>query len=533
MSSASSAASATYRIQGKRDDFFQTKEEKNILFSKALNSTHHYLFQNPEKSIQNLVNDIYNTNMDDENLNNMREALKYMSLTSFQERLSATGNKFLAYLAVISNESLCLNANKTINLEETKKAIRGFFSNGDIIDFDDSAIKNLKFTDDNFCFGKKRYASLRGVHSNKAVFVAIQERIPYATNKLKSSLVSLDINFDEIPLKKIEGNIVEMSGGDSHGNPKLVLYELIHGGFLKIKDTGAWNELMEHFDRNTAHTKTAKLIRDVLEPTKNFHAKYISLGNNLADKFQNGNDAHLGAIFHFLEECKISFKIIHSNHDMETIRYYLRNKDKGEDQAFELELCPMLNENDATTLTKLHAFLSQSRPMKKLFKEYMAVYVRHISVFEIAPDQKHFYGHGAVNDRIYIDCAKKANIQNPETMEPQAVVAIINRWFQNNVLTSLKAYEEEFPMFRNSARIHYDGHPFLAAAWSIGPGKDATRGSGTKYVSDLTPPRGLTVVHGHTPQLEGADKYITLDGDFGLDDKKQGTRNLFVVCYAS
>jgi hypothetical protein len=212
----------TYSVLGPRQSsyLFQDKDE---IFEKALLAVENKL-RNPEaetfESAADLVSLLYShdSSAHDADTLAIREALKSRSLIN--HCLSATGNKVLAYLAIVSDAG-CIDDRGRVRLEYTKSVIRHFFSNPDEIELDDSAIRNIRFEDNTLAsagetdgpesrtlvFGKNRFRNVSlqvnyEKFDNKVVICNARSKAEAAT----SAMVELSIDLTQVPQKARPSN---------------------------------------------------------------------------------------------------------------------------------------------------------------------------------------------------------------------------------------------------------------------------------------------------------------------------------------
>jgi len=442
-----SSASSQFKLQGSRNRyFFVGQTEKNKIFTEAIDCIHDYLLRHKDESIPQLVAAIYN-NTENPQVEPIREALRSRSF--ILDCLSASGNKILAYLAVLHNEK-CLKKDGphkgSIDLTETKKTIRSFFSNENSIKFDDSAIKHLKLEDTYFSFGKKRYAHLTPVLSNKATFHAIASRTTALTEGAQPQIVSLNINLitvDNIPSKSVNGDVVEVTCGNLHGNTILMLDELVQSGVLQIQDKSAWNKMTSDISQDRNHLDIMSRIRNALKPHPDFKGKIIFSGDK--EKPRIHNDFFKLSILSFLTECKIQYTCIHSPADKAIIEYYLRNKGKTNIDGFVTKVNLTENNNSKTALDILDESLKKSTEKNKMTETFTALmenYLTHLAVFEVSANEQNLYCYGMLADKPYSDISKKIGIDMPGKMDPSHTAVLMGRWLRRSVFTDLKSYQE-------------------------------------------------------------------------------------------
>lgn len=124
-------------------------EDKMDLFENAVNAVKTILDDRscvkPVTSVPELMRLVFDKDNQDPQLETIREALRPTTNFGFHT-LSATGNKLLACLALVHDKH-CLGHDGYLNMDLTKSTIRSWFANADMVDFDDSALRNIHGND--------------------------------------------------------------------------------------------------------------------------------------------------------------------------------------------------------------------------------------------------------------------------------------------------------------------------------------------------------------------------------------------------
>jgi len=504
--------SATFRVLGPRENcsFYSDREP---IFKEALKAIVGKL-DNPytsAPSVPELVRQIFDPNNRDRALDSIREAIKSRSI--WFHCLSATGNKILAYLAIIHDED-CLDNEGKIKLEYTKKVIRNFFDNPNDIELDDSAIRNICDNRNqpdaamrHLIFGRNRFRDIQlpdKCHS--------EERISHFRTKIDDGCRQrmeqnrfLKVSLNSIPKDNGVQHFNQAVVGDMHANSVLLLHELVELGFIRVSSARGMEDLVTAIKVNDCQGFGA-LLPQVLEfgPSAGGNKEFISLGDLVGDR--RYNDYFIVSILDFLRQSRSPYKIIFSNHDAEFIRYFLANKEKTVDENFEVNAIDIMHEDVRRSLNALNTTLNNDKALRRKFIAMVEQsYLPHLKVFSLSTDERILYAHAIVNKAIFQDIEEQAGIDRDAPLKDR--LNQINEWFGKNVICSSQHFERYIPR-DTSAISAFRGYPLFAAIQNIGPLRNEMRANDqnieyNKYLlnMDLPHPSLLAVVHGHTHAL--------------------------------
>ncbi len=504
----------TFRSLGARKDYFYTDWEKAQLFADGIDKIKGLLTNAnvgcQPRSIPELVRIIFDENRHDREIETIREAIRPTCRFGFHD-MSATGTKLLACLAITQDPN-CFGKNGELRTEYTKSVIRGWFSNGDTVTLDDSALMNIRLDSadndkdgkDRIILGKNRLSTV-GLYSAGRLADSIQTNRKAA--KLGQTEMTLDLSTR--PIKTVTNPFNEAALGDMHANSVMLLHQLVQLGFAEIQagKEGNWDQLV-------AKIKTSDVngFRDLLSQTlelKHPEKKLVLLGDLLSDR--SFNDWFMLGVIDFLHEKNQSFDIIFSNHDAAFIEYYLFNKDKPSNEVYAAKSTKNDRQkivhatNPNSSLQALNQKLNHDPSLRQEYLRMTGNYINHLSLLGCSEDQRSLYSHGVVNQAM-MDSMLEAAGKTEEELENlglQEKTRIINSHFRSQALGSLEDFHELFQPC--DAVTENEPNPFYLSIWNTGPFQDNRhihKTKGKQYLNADIPVGATQAVHGHTKDMK-------------------------------
>ena len=141
------ATKASYQVLGERETALDaTAKEK--AFNDAIGSNQKLLSKTTtDQTIRNvpqLIREIFDLSKTDTDLEKIREVIRSNNNIFGLHKLSASGNKLLATLAIIQYPDKCFFADGKLRVEFTANVMRGWFDNGEDLIIDNSALQNIQ-----------------------------------------------------------------------------------------------------------------------------------------------------------------------------------------------------------------------------------------------------------------------------------------------------------------------------------------------------------------------------------------------------
>ncbi len=533
------AVKANYQVLGARETVLDAAAKERA-FTDAITTIQALLSKTnadrPIRNVPQLVREIFDLSKKDPDLEKIREVIRSNDNIFGLHKLSASGNKLLAALAVIQYPDKCFSADGKLKVEFTASVMRGWFENGTDLIIDGSALQNFQkdpqdATGQSIRLGKHRLAGIKftahsdisqALENNKKSLALGEQKIPVDLSDTKRPAA---------PPAKLR-QAVEITGGDMHGNSKMLLHFLVSTGIAEIKSDGqgAWEELIKKIEKNdvTGFRVTLPHCLEIIRPSKNL----VLLGDLLADRGQN--DWFTLSILEFLHDQNQPFDIIFSNHDAAFVEYYLDNKNKSTKEPYEVSKKGVtqhgLRGDQGNSLIKLNDTLNDKTEniklnYRQLFNQMTEKYLGHLKLVECHPDQRSLYSHGVVNDDLLADMLTLSGVNEYQQEETglQEKAHAINKHFQRFLHRDGNYFRE---MMNQEAGTGEElAKPFAAVIWNDGPKmnnrlKDASiiKTSDHRYTR-LPPPRQFdNLIHGHTEDLRNARQKE-------LDDRRKKIAN--------
>ena len=519
------AAKASYQVLGARETKLDAAAKEQA-FNDAINSIKNLLSNpntnRPIRNVPQLVREIFDLTKSDPDLENIREVIRSNDNIFGLHKLSASGNKLLATLAIIQYPDKCFSADGKLRVEFTASVMRGWFDNGADLIIDRSALQNfqkdpLDATGQSIKLGKNRLAGIQLTdHST-------------ISQTLENNKKSLNLGGQKIPVN-IKGlqqpanpppelrSANEITGGDMHGNSKMLTHFLVQTGIAQVKGDAqkAWAELMRKIDDNdiVGFKETLPHCLDLVTPSTNL----VLLGDLLADRGQN--DWFTLCILEFLHDKGQSFDVIFSNHDAAFVEYYLDNKSKGPTEQYQVSKPGVtqhgLQGDQGNSLIKLNATLNEGTEnikakRRQAFNEMTEKYLGHLKLVECHQDQRSMYSHGVMNDALLTDLATLSGLNEHQQAETglQEKAHAINRYFQSALHRDVEYFRQMMNL--QTGRGEDVAKPFAATIWNDGPKvnnrlKDAgiIKNHDHRYTQLPPPDQFDMLIHGHTEDLKNA-----------------------------
>lgn len=555
---------ASFHSLGSRHTKLFRDSTKNTAFEEAVQNALFLLSRNGDKGakdVPSLIHDLFDRTKigpDYPELEQIRDAMRPNYKPFSSHDLSATGTKILAYLAYLHNPEACYKDEGTeLDHANLQKMITSFFAQGQAPTLHPDALKDMKLKDNGsreassyvLQFGKGRWEKVfqkkkdtlqeRGLFDPAhlelmtgigEIFKAREEREKNEIRKRIQEIPpvtcpELTIDFTQKPKldEKLAAQIEESQEvvlGDMHGNPLLLLHQLVQTGFLKIKpgvtDTQwkAFSQAIKNKDFEPSTFRNPTKFRDFsvrlgnifhLGPSSTSSKKLILAGDLLADRAYH--DGHMLSIFHFLQARGVNYEIIFSNHDAAFLNYYFVNKDKAEGEGYVIPSNDNIPPDKKASLEALHTSLNQDPTLRAEFKKMVEeVYLPHLKLLDLSEDGKILYTHGIMTKSIFEELQRASGL-DPETPLPlPKTIEHINKWFHKEVLKDRKNFEShalenlnkpiQSPVYQliwNMANIQIDKGTFHLV------GRETFSKEGTRL--PLLPPHPSieNMVHGHTP----------------------------------
>lgn len=492
-----------------------SSQEKFELFEAAAKSIKKLLEDNSQDknitSIPELMRMVFDTQNQNPELENIREALR-PSHQFGRHTMSATGNKLLACLAMVQNES-CIGHDGKLDLKLTKNIIRSWFDNPGEVDFDESALRNIHSELDNhsiITLGKNRLTEKK-VHFTGVIRNAI------SINSQQAGLGthSIQIDFDKIPSSKsISANYNEVALGDMNGNSMRLLHELVHTGIVQIQSgmEAKWAELMHSIEQNQVQPDFGANLDKVIKVT-NPEKRLVLLGDLLCDRAHN--DWFMLSVIDFLDRQGQQLDIIFSNHDCGFLEYYLLNKDKSDTEAYSStgSQNKRINKDATTSLQALESSLNTDPMLRPQFLAMTETYKKHLLLLSPSLDQQALYSHAVVNEAMFEDMLKLAgqNLDDRDTLSINEQCTIINKYVREKTFINLKEFQsvwckENMIIQRdsNSAQKKQVMNPFYQCIWNVGPieSNSIFADPNDRYCNMDVPAGMPKSVHGHTSAVK-------------------------------
>ena len=526
------AAKASYQVLGARETKLDAAAKEQA-FNEAIDSIKHLLSKpntdRPIRNVPQLVREIFDLTKSDPDLEKIREVIRSNDNIFGLDKLSASGNKLLATLAIIQYPDKCFSADGKLRVEFTASVMRGWFDNGADLIIDRSALQNfqknpLDPTGQSIKLGKNRLAGIQ---------LTDHSTISQALDKNKKSV---NLGEQKIPVNIQDGQLPaapppelrranEITGGDMHGNSKMLTHFLVQTGIARVKGDAQkpWKELMRKIDDNdvAGFKETLPHCLELVTPPKNL----VLLGDLLADRGQN--DWFTLCILEFLHDKGQPFDVIFSNHDAAFVEYYLDNKNKSLTEPYAVSQAGVtqhgLQGDQGNSLINLNTTLNEGpgktrEKKRQAFNEMTEKYLGHVKLVECHQDQRSLYSHGVMNDALLFDLATLSGLNEHQQSETglQEKVHVINRYFRS-------ALQRDGEYFRQMMNLETGfgedkAKPFAATIWNDGPKrnnrlKDAgiTKKPDHRYTQLPSPDQFDTLIHGHTEDLKEAKKTEFID----------------------
>lgn len=275
---------------------------KDRFFEGALAAVQHLVLEPPDPagtagySIPALLDDVFSDKVDS-HLEQLRQALRPNKAgflhPSSKKEFSATGEKLLAYLAVIHNPN-CLHADGRINVSVTHATIRNLLGNGQL-PLDSRAIQNMKLDAHDASlnvYGKSRRADVKlsgDFPSLTDFWVSLAKRSARETQGLEQLAAArafvaknggefhkrdgevpalcMPMNLKKIPQLQPSHTVHDCSEivlGDMHGNSLNMLHQLVATGYLRVIDEEKFKELA-HFAQHAVPELSIQQLQKMAE----------------------------------------------------------------------------------------------------------------------------------------------------------------------------------------------------------------------------------------------------------------------------
>lgn len=236
------ASATNIHSLGYRDNMRLTQSSKQALFKDALNAMSALIAGDGSEhlSMPALAKLIFSTRSGNPQLDIIREAMKRNSFLSMHD-LSASGYKLLAYMAIV-HDSKCLNGNE-IDLDRTKSVIRSFFPGSTRIDFDDSAIRNIRIENDVMVFGRNRIGKLDDAPYSATIGGIEAYRACSARSSIH--IVEHHFNLADLGVNSTIADVKSSVIGDAHGRIDFIIGWLVSVGAVKVQDSVAMKRFIE------------------------------------------------------------------------------------------------------------------------------------------------------------------------------------------------------------------------------------------------------------------------------------------------
>ncbi len=504
-----------FRSLGAREGFLYTDNEKAQLFANGMAKIQNFLTSGSPgaqpRSVPELVRRIFDGNSHDPDIDTIRQAIR-PTYNSGSHDISATGTKLLACLA-IAQDSKCFDDHGNLRVAYTKSVICGWFSNGDTVSLDESALINIrkdssqkdKDGNDRVILGKNRLANVRLYDAKK-----LEKQIESNRNAANLRPEKMQLDLSTRPIKTVTATFNEAALGDMHANSIMFLHQLVQLGLAEIPAGGenSWDQLVDRIKKNDVQG-----FRDLLPKAlelKQPQKKLVLLGDLLSDR--SFNDWFMLSIIDFLHEKNQVFDIIFSNHDAAFIEYYLFNKDKSSNEDYATKSTKTDGQNKILHATKpnssleaLTKKLNDDQSLRQEFLRMTANYVGHLSLVGCSEDQRSLYSHGIVNEAMMSDMLGIAGKTEDEikNMGLQEKTRVINSHFHSHALGNLNGFQQLFHLSDASAKT--EPNPFYLSIWNTGPFHDnnhINKEMGQKYLNADVPVGAVQVVHGHTKDMK-------------------------------
>ena len=297
----------------------------------------------------------------------------------------------------------------------------------------------------------------------------------------------------------------EVALGDMHGNCELLMHTLVQLGFLHIVEPDAWDTLRGMLRKLQKTPMTAtdlltfrqNLRRAVTVDPACLETRLTLLGDLLADRMHN--DICMLAILDLLHQLGVNYQVILSNHDMGFIHYYLGNRSKSRDEAFQIR---GIGVKEATSLERCDALLNAHRGTRDYFRDAAErAYFPYLNVCSTSLDGQTFFSHGFVNQTLFAELCRDAGAGADEPLAVQS--ARINDYLRNLMAGDGAGYRAT--VTDNSAVVG----ALYATGWNIGPGDSRYQNeTAVAYptlprINDPRLPRHelRRAVHGHTQNV--------------------------------
>ncbi|QDQ26925.1 hypothetical protein FNU76_11440 [Chitinimonas arctica] len=279
-------------------------------------------------------------------VSNIRASIKYekkfyhclLDLLPFQHaRLSASGNKLLAYLAACDNPA-CIKMTGYLDIEQTKKIIRSFFCNGSLIAFDNYALSNISFSagEQSLCLMDHNGSPFTMGNTS---LQAIRPHLDYLKDPISGKEAFMDINLNEPPKRNDEmvlnyKNSAGVAFGDMHGNLIMALHQLVQLGVIEEFPPDVWKTIKAALgngiqgqdklkDLLEMHIKSIGLQDEIdIEPKRKRMLLYV--GDVIGDRC--GNEFKTSCFFtNLIKKHKLNIHLRAGNHDVESTKGILDN----------------------------------------------------------------------------------------------------------------------------------------------------------------------------------------------------------------
>ncbi|MFL9989656.1 hypothetical protein, partial [Paraburkholderia sediminicola] len=244
--------------------------------------------------------------------------------------------------------------------------------------------------------------------------------------------------------------------GDMHGNTLMALEFLIQADVLQLPEPRGqllWDVIKIVITTGKVKTERVaaefpKLLSQLVVNPSRKDAGIILIGDLLADRGQN--DFLMLTLFSFLNENRIDFKIILSNHDLDFIlniknilaKYKellasepsnsagrTREQDnelfKRAIEEAEYAGCMIPEGSQLASLRRFHQTLESGAVERKQLMELFDVYLSHVELFHASGER--LYGHATLNDITFRAWKEKVGLSEEHSDIP-AIVNTVNDW---------------------------------------------------------------------------------------------------------
>jgi len=261
--------------------------------------------------------------------------------------------------------------------------------------------------------------------------------------------------------------------GDGHGNIKLFLHTAIYFHFLVVKSITKYNEFINLVcakPHEIDFSKFESLFEDTFSKNSAYQgALLLNIGDLLAERM--GCDlVMLGMLYLMGIKLKLNYEEPASNHGMESIRYYLQNKEKGIYEPYTINCIEAINQDAISSLKNMNIMLNKHPELRETYKKYMEEYLNHICFFKLTNAERYnlpvVVSHAPVFPSLFdaiLDLSMvsqdKYNSLIKENLDLKTKIDIINSFFKEYVLKNIDIFEIYYPSY--ASQEYFNAHDFL------------------------------------------------------------------------